>query len=159
MTDQQGPPATAVGDLRPALGFRQTIGYRTTVWRHCYSEVQLALDPRHDNTLGLAHGGVYCTLLDVAFGGAVAFCGIPGRARVAVTVSLQTKFLSAARRGTLTAKGRVIAVEGKVATCEGEIVLDDGTLCATGTASFLYLLGSEAPDGIPEAMRKRARGL
>ena len=92
-------------------------------------------------------------MLDAAFGGAVAFCGMPGRTRLAVTISLQTKYLSSARTGILTAKGRVVGVEGKVATCAGEVWLDDGTLCATGQGSFMYLRGSELPDGVPQEMR------
>ena len=140
---------------RPVHGFRRTIGYKTTVWAERYSEVILEIDGRHDNSHGIVHGGVYATLLDAAFGGAVAFCGVPGRTRLAVTITLQTKYLSSARRGVLTAKGRVIGVEGKVATCAGEVWLDDGTLCATGQGSFMYLHGSEQPDGVSVEMRGR----
>ena len=139
---------------RPVHGFRRTIGYKTTVWSDRYSEVTLETDSRHDNSHGIVHGGVYATLLDAAFGGAVAFCGTPGRTRLAVTITLQTTYMKPARRGILTAKGRVLGVEGKVATCAGEIWLDDGTLCATGQGSFIYLHGSEQPDGVPVEMRQ-----
>ena len=75
--------------------------------------------------------------------------------RLAVTIQLQTIYMASAKRGVLTASARVIGVEGRVATCEGEVRLDDGTLCATGSGSFLYLHGSEQPDGVPAEMRKR----
>ena len=157
MTDRQQTPEEMAAAIakRTIHGFRRTLGYKTTVWRHRYSEVTLEIDGRHDNSFGIVHGGVYATMLDAAFGGAVAFCGIEGRTRMAVTITLQTNYLSSARKGVLTAKGTVIGVEGRVATCAGEVRLDDGTLCATGQGSFMYLQGSEAPDGVPVSMRKR----
>lgn len=147
--------ADKISTVRPIHGFRRMMGYRTTVWRDRYSEVELVIDDRHDNSHGIVHGGVYAALLDAAFGGAVAYCGVPGRTRLAVTIQLQTVYMAPARRGVLRASARVIAVEGRVAVCEGEVRLDDGTLCATGTASFMYLHGSEQPEGVPVEMRKR----
>lgn len=138
---------------RPIHGFRRMLGYKTTVWKERYSEVVLTIDERHDNSHGIVHGGVYAAMLDAAFGGAVAYCGVPGRTRLAVTITLQTTFMASAKRGLLTATGRVVGVEGRVATCAGEVRLDDGTLCATGQASFMYLHGSELIDGVPAAMR------
>ena len=130
MTDWQHDTkqmAAAIAE-RPVHGFRRMVGYRTTIWQERYSEVVLDIDPRHDNSHGIVHGGVYAALLDAAFGGAVAHCNVPGRTRLAVTISLQTTYLSSARSGVLTARGRVIGVEGKIATCAGEVTLDDGTL-------------------------------
>ncbi len=138
---------------RPVHGFRRNLGYKTTKWSDRFSEVQLVIDHRHDNSHGIVHGGVYAAMLDAAFGGAVAYCSTPGRMRLAVTITLQTIFMASAKRGVLTASGRVLGVEGKVATCAGEVRLDDGTLCATGTGSFMYLHGSEQPDGVPLAPR------
>lgn len=157
--DEMAATAQAEADLisavRPIHGFRRMMGYKTTVWRDRYSEVELEIDSRHDNSHGIVHGGVYAALLDAAFGGAVAYCGVPGRTRLAVTIQLQTIYMAPARRGVLTALARVIEVEGRIATCEGEVRLDDGTLCATGTGSFMYLHGSEQPDGVPMEMRKK----
>ena len=159
MTDEQRPSAIAPEAMaamiaqRPVHGFRRMLGYKTTVWREGHSEVVLTIDERHDNSHGIVHGGVYAAMLDAAFGGAVAFCGVPGRTRLAVTITLQTTFIAPARRGVLTAFGDVIGVEGRVAACVGEVHLDDGTLCATGQASFMYLHGSEQPNGVPQSMR------
>ena len=137
----EGQPAQAMEAMiaaRPVHGFRRNMG----------------VDHRHDNNQGVVHGGVYAAMLDAAFGGAVAFCGIPGRRRLAVTINLLTTYMASAKQGILTAKGRVIGVEGRIATCAGEVVLDDGTVCATGSATFMYLHGSEQPDGIPAETRK-----
>ncbi len=162
MTNTSRPPDTAAADThnfgRPIHGFRRTVGYQTKVWAERYSEITLAIDGRHDNSHGMVHGGIYAALLDAAFGHAVAYCGTPGRTRLAVTITLQITYLAPAKAGVLTAKGRVLGVEGRVATCAGEVWLDDGTdvgtLCATGQASFMYKPGSEAPDGVPLAARK-----
>ena len=155
MTDHR-PPDVPAGSTqqKPSHGFRRLIGYQTKVWSEHYGEVTLAIDDRHDNSHGIVHGGVYATLLDAAFGHAVAFCGVPGRTRLAVTITLQTTYLAPARRGVLTGIGRVLHVEGRVATCAGEIHLDDGTLCATGRATFMYRPGSELPEGVPVSARK-----
>ncbi len=153
---EKAPDATSAANNfgRPIHGFRRTVGYQSKVWAERYAEVELAIDGRHDNSHGMVHGGIYAALLDAAFGHAVAFCGTPGRTRLAVTITLQITYLAPAKSGMLTAKGRVLGVEGRVATCAGEVWLDDGTLCATGQASFMYKPGSEAPDGVPMAVRK-----
>lgn len=148
MTDQRQP--------EHLHGFRRLVGYQTKVWTERYAEMTLTIDGRHDNSHGIVHGGIYASLLDSAFGHAVAYCGVPGRTRLAVTISLQTTYLSPAGAGTLTASGRVISVDGRVATCTGEIRLDDGTLCAIGHAIFMYRSGSEQPDGVPISDRKRS---
>ena len=59
--------------------------------------------PEHVNNLGIAHGGLICTLLDVAMGTA-ARCtvGLP-----VMTLDMQASFLSPGR-GELTAEGRVV---------------------------------------------------
>jgi uncharacterized protein (TIGR00369 family) len=153
------PPANAKPNLKPNLGrpihgFRRTVGYETKVWAERYAEITLTIDGRHDNSHGIVHGGIYATLLDAAFGHAVAFCGTPGRTRLAVTINLQITYMAPARTGVLTAIGRVLGVEGRVASCSGEVYSDDGTLCARGQASFLYKPGSEQPDGVPDSARR-----
>jgi uncharacterized protein (TIGR00369 family) len=101
------------------------------------------------NALGIVHGGVYCALLDVAIGHAVAFCTVPGHTRLSTTLALSTTFLRSATGGMLTATGRLHGVDGRVATGTGEVRDGNGTVCATAQASFLYFPGSEQPQGVP----------
>ncbi len=158
MTDAQHPPPDGPPIKpnfgRPIHGFRRTLGYETKVWADRYAEIALAIDARHDNSHGNVHGGVYCTLLDAACGHAVAWCGVPGRTRLAVTITLQTTYLAPAKSGVLVAKAWVLDVNGRVASCRGEVWLDEKILCATGQASFMYMPGSEAPEGVPVAARR-----
>ena len=133
---------------RKRSGFRTLVGYRTQAWREGYGELQLVLGPQHMNSMGLVHGGVYCTLLDVAMGHAVAYCTVPGNFRFSSTVALSTNFLRAAQGGVLTATGRLLDITGRCASATGEVRDASGTLCATGQGSFLYLPGSERPEGV-----------
>ena len=129
--------------------FRGLVGYTTKVWSENYGEIELAIDQRHANSLGIVHGGVFATLLDAAMGHAVGWCRVPGNVRSAVTISLTTTFLAQAKAGTLTARGRVVGISGRIATVSGEVVDAAGAVCATGQGSFMYLSGSEHPDGVP----------
>ena len=130
-------------------GFRALIGYEPTVWREGYGEVVLALEPRHMNSLRIAHGGIYATLLDVAMGHAVAYCTVPGNVRFLTTISLTTTYVKSAKGGVITAFGHLQTVEGRVATCSGEVRDQEGAVLALGQATFLYFPGSERPEGVP----------
>lgn len=134
---------------RRRSGYRELIGYRTAAWRRGYGEVHLTVGPQHLNSIGIVHGGVYVSLLDVALGHAVAFCTEPGNFRFSTTVSLTTNFIKGAKGGVLTASGRIHGVEGRLATGSGEVRDAAGELCAVAQASFLYFPGSERPEGVP----------
>ncbi len=130
-------------------GFRSLVGYRAVVWREAYAEIELQLETRHMNSLGILHGGVYMTLLDAAFGHAVTWCSVPGNVRTCVTVSLNTSFLASAKSGTVKAIGHLHGIEGRIGTASGEVRADAGQLLAVAQASFLYGPGSERIEGVP----------
>jgi len=134
---------------RKRSGFRQLVGYRTKAWREGYGEVELVIGPQHLNSVGIVHGGIYASLLDVALGHAVAYCTVPGNFRFSTTVTLTTSFLRGAKGGVLTAAGRIDGVQGRFATGTGEVRDDAGELCAVAQASFLYFPGSERVEGVP----------
>lgn len=138
---------------RKRSGYRQLIGYRTKAWREGYGEVELQIGPQHLNSIGIVHGGVYASLLDVALGHAVSFCTVPGNWRFSTTVSLTTTFLKGAAAGVLTATGRVDGAAGRLVTGTGEVRDAAGTLCAVAQGSFLYFPGSERPEGVPKPVR------
>lgn len=153
-TNAEGPAVPLQSDRASdgsskANRFRKLVGYTTKVWRENYGEVELLVDERHANSLGIVHGGVFVTLLDAAMGHAVGFCRVQGNVRSAVTVSLTSTFLAPAKTRTLVGRGRVVAVSGRIATVSGEVLDGDGTICVSGQGSFMYLPGSEHPDGVP----------
>jgi uncharacterized protein (TIGR00369 family) len=158
MTDDTNAPAAqrprlqsdrAADGTSRANKYRQMIGYTTKVFEDRYGEVELVLRPEHMNSLGVVHGGVYMTLLDAAMGHACAWCAVPGNVRSALTVTLTTTFLATAKGQRLVGRARVLRVDGRMATLTGEVVDEDGAVCVAGQGSFMYLPGSENPEGLP----------
>lgn len=92
------------------------------------TRLRLALASEHANNLGIAHGGVICTLLDVALGTAARLAA----GRPVLTLDMQTRFL-APGRGVLTAEGRVTRAGRSVLFCEAEIRDAGGGLVAGAT--------------------------
>ena len=103
------------------------------------TRLRLVLRPEHANNLGIAHGGVICTLLDVALGTAARLKA----GRPVVTLDMQTRFL-APGRGTLIAEGRVTRAGRSVTFCEAEIRDAQGELVASATG-LLKPVGEGAP--------------
>ena len=127
------PPATIGGS------FRRLVGFETLVWREGCAKIRLVIRPDHLNRQGMVHGGVYATLLDVAFGHAVSWSPTPDKPRLSVTVSLTTTYLKGVDRGVLTASGQVEGIRDRMVTCTGEICNEAGLLLAVGQASFIYM--------------------
>ena len=95
------------------------------------TRVRVLPRPEHGNNLGIAHGGLICTLLDVAMGTA-ARCtlGVP-----VMTLDMQASFLSPGR-GELSGEGRVLRAGRSILFCEAEIRTASGELVAKGSGVF-----------------------
>ena len=100
-------------------------------------EVQLELDLRPEllNSLDAAHGGVVCTLIDVAMAAAARSDSPESRV---VTIDMSVQFIHPGS-GMLTATGRTRKVTRSLAFCEAEITDRDGTLIAKGSGVFKRL--------------------
>lgn len=96
----------------------------------------LELRPEHLNSIGVAHGGMVLTLLDVALGGAARSDRLPEFTRAA-TIDLSTSFIRAAQ-GRLTVRARVLRSGRSIVFCEGEIVDASGEVVAKAIGSFKY---------------------
>ena len=94
---------------------------------------RLALQPFHENSLGVAHGGVILTLLDMALGAASRSVVAPDWA--VMTVDMQAAFLSPGR-GVLEARGRVTKAGRSLIFAEGEVLAQDGEMVARATGLF-----------------------
>ncbi len=130
--------------------FRDHVGYGPIVWRENYVELALALDERHRNRSGIAHGGVIATLIDAAGGFAGCWCPHRDRIRRASTLSLNTQFVSPGRLGhRLITTGRARAGGKSIFFSTMEIVDDEGKLVATGEGVYKYRPGSETSAGVP----------
>lgn len=92
------------------------------------TRLRLVLGREHTNNLGIAHGGIICTLLDTAMGTAARLkAGCP-----VLTLDLQARFL-APGRGHLLAEGSVVRAGRSILFCEATITDDAGTLVATAS--------------------------
>jgi uncharacterized protein (TIGR00369 family) len=93
--------------------------------------LRLVLRAEHMNNFGIAHGGVTCTLLDIAMGSAARrVAGAP-----AMTLDMQTSFI-APGRGVLMAQGRVVRAGRSIVFCEGDVRTEAGELVARGSGLF-----------------------
>ena len=101
-------------------------------WGGGNSTLKLSVEKRHCNKGGVAHGGIYSLLLDMALGGALVstltveeWCA---------TTQLNISFISAARPGEeITASGNIVKRGRNVAHLAGEITTETGRVIATAT--------------------------
>lgn len=132
--------------LRPELkpvqvtaGFNHLLGIDLLEWGPEGAVGQLALRPEHLNSNGIAHGGIYCTLLD--FGCGIAGCYTPPDApkKACVTLSLTTNFLASASGGMLTVRASRTGGGRKVFFAQASITDTSGAVMATATGTFRYI--------------------
>jgi uncharacterized protein (TIGR00369 family) len=96
------------------------------------TRLRVKLEEHHMNQLGIAHGGITMTLLDVALGTAAR----SGDDKSAVmTLDLQTQFI-APGRGTLSAEGRVVKSGRSLVFVEADVHDEAGTLVAKASGIF-----------------------
>ena len=103
---------------------------------------------QHYNTIGVVHGGLACTLLDSAMGGALHTVLPAGTGYT--TLEFKTNLLRpvAADTGTLRCEGRPIHVGGRVALAEAGLTDGSGTLYAHATSTLMvFRPRKEAPKG------------
>jgi uncharacterized protein (TIGR00369 family) len=98
-----------------------------------HSEIRLALEDRHLNGLGVAHGGLLMTLLDAAMAAAARAKDPDGHG--VVTIEMKTSFLRPAK-GVLSAFGYCDHHSTGMAFCRGEVRDSAGRLLAQSMGTF-----------------------
>ncbi len=120
-------------DVRPdpelifgaSLPFARLCGIEALDVQEGRTRLRVRLEERHGNNLGVAHGGLVATLLDVAMGTAARMA----LGDAVLTLDMHVSFL-AAGRGTLLAEGRVVRAGGTVVFAEAEARTEDGEVVA-----------------------------
>jgi uncharacterized protein (TIGR00369 family) len=138
-TGAEKPPQIFGADIP----FASLCGVEALGFENGKTRLRLALKPEHGNNLGIAHGGVICTLLDIAMGTA-ARCtiGVP-----VMTLDMQTSFIGPGR-GVLIGEGRVLRAGRSILFCEAEVTAEDtGELIAKGSGVFKAARTKEPADG------------
>ena len=103
------------------------------------TRLQVQTGPDHVNNFGIVHGGLLCTLLDVAMGTAAR----QAVNQAVMTLDMQISFL-APGHGTLTAIGRVVRAGRSIIFTEAEVRSDDQVLVAKSTGIFKPVRRKEA---------------
>jgi uncharacterized protein (TIGR00369 family) len=106
------------------------------------SRIQLIVRSELENHLGLAHGGVLMTLLDVAM--AQAARNYPGvesslaGSQSVITIEMKTTFFQPSL-GTLVAHGTLLHRTGRMAFAQATVYNAEGLRCAHATGTFRYV--------------------
>lgn len=108
------------------------------------SRIELLVGPHHLRSRGIAHGGVFATLLDAAQGMAAASVAPDGCD--VVTIQLNVNFIRPAALGErLTTTATVQHAGRRTAVTSAEMRTSQGELAATGTATLMYMPLAEEP--------------
>jgi len=116
----------------PFLAWLDVVGLE---WKPGISRLQLRLRPELLNSLDAAHGGVVCTLLDVAMAAAARSDDPAARC---VTIDMSVQFMRPGT-GILTAEGRMLRLTKTLAFCEAELRDAAGELLAKSHGTFKRL--------------------
>lgn len=114
-------------------GFPQRLQSRPLEIREGYVRMSCDIDPGHANFVGLVHGGVMASLIDMAGGGAVMSTLKPGE--TLLTTDLTMRFLKAAPIDcrSLEVVGTISHRSGRKVVTEAVVTTPDGIVIAQGT--------------------------
>jgi len=134
-------PEDALADIP----FLRALGARLAHAEGGVAEIALTVAPDHENSWGVAHGGVVMTLLDVAMAraGRTLLEREGGESMSAVTVEMKTSFFRPAI-GELLARGKVLHRSTTMAYCEAELLDTKGHLVAKSLGTFKFLRRKDA---------------
>jgi uncharacterized protein (TIGR00369 family) len=114
-------------------GYPQRLNARPVEFEDGFFRIDCDLDPGHANFMGLVHGGVSASLVDVAGGSAVMTILEPGQSLL--TTDLSMRFLNAAPVdcARLETVGRIVFRDARKAVVEATVSTADGLVIAQGT--------------------------
>jgi uncharacterized protein (TIGR00369 family) len=111
--------------------FAESSGIEEIEIREGKTRLRLLSTPSQTNNIGVLHGGLLCTLLDVAMGSAArCLLGHP-----VMTLNMQVSFLAPAN-APLQAEGRVLKPGKSVVFCEAEATDTAGVVVAKASGVF-----------------------
>jgi uncharacterized protein (TIGR00369 family) len=135
--------------LKTFGAYADALGIRMVHWELDVCRLELDVEPRHRNGLGVVHGAVYAALIDVACAHAGIYCTVPGNRRSGATASLNVTMMGAAKDGTLSVSARKRGGGNTLFMASAEVTDGSGRLVAMGEAVCRYARGSERPEGVP----------
>lgn len=122
-----------------APGLSRTLGYRRGDWAEDRASMMLDLDERHLNPNGMAHGGVYATLIDEVTGYLLCWRPDPAQRRLGVTLAMTVEFIGAPTTRRVIATAFRKGGGASIAFAGAEVRDDAGVLLATGGTTYRFL--------------------
>ncbi|MDP6869485.1 MAG: PaaI family thioesterase [Candidatus Poseidoniaceae archaeon] len=121
------------------------LGIERLGWGDGKSSLKLGVSKSHCNKAGVAHGGLYTMMLDMALGGALV--SILPVEEWCATTQLNISFISAAKPGEeIIATGKVVKRGKNVAHLAGDICVSSGRKIATATG--VWAIWDHKPDSM-----------
>lgn len=107
-------------------------------WQDGLASLQVDLTHDHLNPLGLVHGGLYASMLDVALAMSGSYRPAPDGLYPGLTLSLTTQYIAPLQLedGFALAKARRTGGGKSVFFAEGEVLAPDGRVIASASGVF-----------------------
>jgi len=121
------------------ISLLKTLGIRLVEIGERHAVMTVAVDEKHRNYLGGAHGGLLATLIDT-----VSFFPQPllPSGTTCTTTGLNVSFIRPAAPGDiLTARSELLHIGRKTASVNAQVTNQDGKLVAHGTVALMIMVG------------------
>jgi len=124
--------------LNQTGGFNKVNGLKILDWKDGDASLSVDLMPGHLNPLGLVHGGLYATMLDVALAMSGSYRPAPENLLPGLTLSLTLQYLAPLelKDGFALAKARRTGGGKSIFYAEGNVLAPTGRVIATATGVF-----------------------
>jgi uncharacterized protein (TIGR00369 family) len=127
-----------INQLNKAGGFNHWNGIIIIDWQDSLASLKVDLTHDHLNPLGLVHGGLYASMLDVALAMSGSYLPAPDGLYPGLTLSLTTQYVAPLQLedGFAVAKARRTGGGKSVFFAEGEVLSPDGRVIASASGVF-----------------------
>ena len=127
-----------INSLNQIAGFNKVNGLRIVKWQDGDAMLRVDLRSDHLNPLGLVHGGLYATMLDVALAMSGNFRKAPDDLLPGLTLSLTLQYYAPLHLQDeyAIAKGRRTGGGKSIFFAEGEVLAPDGRVIAVASGVF-----------------------
>lgn len=131
-------------------GFPATFGFRLTDYKDGRLCGEVSVRPEYCNTLGTAHGGFICTVVDT-FGSLACVCesdniheGTKGS-----TVSCNVNFFQRIQGPTIRCEAYILNNGRHLKTCQIDLYDNDGQFAVSAVATYYFIEQKEYSDEFP----------
>ena len=138
LTGKQYIEAMIKGEL-PRSPMSTLMDYDVTHVEEGRVRVECQPGDKHTNLMGIAHGGLACTLLDAALGLAIQSTLPAGVVGTTLEIKVNMVRPITPDVGKLTCEGNIVHPGRRVATSEGRITDSKGKLYAHGTTTMMIV--------------------